>query len=106
MRDTLGHFEYQVLATLQLQPRDAYGVTIRARIKERTGREPSVGALYTTLERLEEKGFIRSQVGESTPERGGRAKKYFAITGAGVSAVRRTEAQYSAFSQSLAPQGT
>lgn len=105
MRDTLGPFEFQVLATLQQQPHDAYGVTIRARIYERTGSEPSVGALYTTLDRLEEKGFVRSWMGEPTAERGGRRKKYFAITGAGSQAVNRTHASYAAFGGGLIPQG-
>lgn len=105
MRDTLGHFEYQVLATLQQLRQEAYGVPIRANIKERTGREPSVGALYTTLDRLEDKGFVRSWTGEPTAERGGRAKKYFAITGAGIMAVSRTEHQLGAFFAGYAPAG-
>lgn len=105
MRDVLGHFEYQVLSTLQQQPRDAYGVSIRDRIKARTGREPSVGALYTTLERLEEKGFVKSRVGEPTQERGGRAKKYFEIQAAGVAALARTDEHRAAFGPAVAIQG-
>lgn len=105
MREVLGPFEYQVLATLQLHPRDAYGTTIRAWIKERSGSEPSVGALYTTLERLAEKGYVKSWVGEPTEERGGRRKKYFEITGAGQAAIQRSEERRSAFNTGLLPQG-
>lgn len=106
MRDTLGPFEYQVLAVLLLHPRDAYGVTIRGWIKDRTNKEPSVGALYTTLDRLEEKGFVKSWWGEATAERGGRRKKFFAIEGAGQLALRNADAQRAAFSTSFLPQGT
>lgn len=108
MRDTLGQFEFQVLATLQAQPDDAYGVTIGDRLSERTGKTPSAGALYTTLDRLQEKGFVTSWWGEPTAERGGRRKRMFRISAAGVSAMRRTEAVYQSadnFGGGLAPQG-
>lgn len=83
MHWSLGAFEYEVLATLLAQPRDAYGVTLRRRLKEVTGREPSFGALYTTLERLERKGLVGSEWGEPTAVRGGRRKRYYRITGHG-----------------------
>ena len=78
-RDVLGNFEYQILAVLQQEPSDAYGVAILERIKERTGRGVSVGALYTTLDRLEKKGFVTSWWGTATAERGGRRKRYYKI---------------------------
>jgi PadR family transcriptional regulator PadR len=96
-RDVLGNFEYQVLAVLLRHPRDAYGVTIQERIRERTGHDVSAGALYTTLGRLQEKGMVESSWGEATPERGGRRKRYFKIKAAGEDAVRRSEAMLDKF---------
>ena len=73
----LGEFEHIVLLALIRLKDDAYGMTIRMEIDERIGRSVSIGAVYTTLERLETKGFITSKMGEATPQRGGKAKKYF-----------------------------
>jgi PadR family transcriptional regulator PadR len=88
-RGNLGGFEQLVLlAVLRLGP-GAYGARIREEIEDRTGRSCSLGALYTTLDRLEEKGFVSSRLGESTPERGGRAKKYFKIEAAGSVALKQ-----------------
>lgn len=75
-----------LLAVLRLGS-NAYGGTIRQAVEEATERATSIGALYATLDRLEQKGFIRSSMGEATPERGGRAKKYFTIEGAGSQAL-------------------
>jgi PadR family transcriptional regulator PadR len=87
----LGEFEQMVLlAVLRLRD-DAYGVTIRAEIAKRTGREIARGALHTTLDRLEEKGCLRSRMGDPTPQRGGRAKRYYTVTALGLRSV--TEAQ-------------
>jgi DNA-binding PadR family transcriptional regulator len=89
-RDYLGEFEHIViLALLRLADR-AYGVTVRREIEERTEREVSIGAIYATLERLEAKGYVKSQFGEPTPERGGRAKRFFRVTAKGLSATERT----------------
>lgn len=79
----LGEFEHIVLLALLHLKDDAYGMTIRMDIDERIGRSVSIGAVYTTLERLDKKGFITSKMGEATPQRGGRAKRYFTITNAG-----------------------
>jgi PadR family transcriptional regulator len=65
---------------------DASGVTIRREIAECTGREPAPGALYTTLDRLEEKGLVAPKYRDPTPERGGRATRYFTVTSRGVRA--------------------
>jgi PadR family transcriptional regulator PadR len=89
-RDVLGNFEFQLLAVLFERPRDAYGISIMERIKERTGRAPSLGAIYTGLDRLEKKGFVKSWWGEPTMERGGRRKRYYRIEDSGAEAVRRT----------------
>lgn len=75
----MGDFEQMVLlAILRLGP-DAYGMEIRAEIEARTGREVSYGAVYAALDRMERKGWVAHDVGEPTPERGGRAKKYFRV---------------------------
>jgi PadR family transcriptional regulator, regulatory protein PadR len=86
----LGEFEFAVLlAVLHLQA-DAYAVPIRELIEERTGRPVSRGALYTGLDRLEGKGCLRSRMGDATDERGGKAKRYYAVTPAGLKAIRAT----------------
>lgn len=88
--DYLGEFEHIViLALLRLTDR-AYGVTVRQEIERRTGREVSIGAIYATLDRLEAKGYVKSQFGEPTPERGGRSKRFFQVTGKGMTALNRT----------------
>src|SRR5216684_3562804 len=90
-RETLGSFEFQILAMLIQKPSDAYGTTIRERIEDQTKRSISVGALYTALDRLEKKGLISSRWGEATPERGGRRKRYYKIEAAGIQAAQKAE---------------
>lgn len=80
MAKHLGEFEILVLLALVRLDPDAYGVTIREDIEAQTGRRVTVGALYATLNRLETKAYVRASMGEATPERGGRAKRYFQIT--------------------------
>lgn len=79
----LGEFELLVLAALFQLEDAAYGVAIRREIETRTGRQVSVGALYATLSRLEDKSYIQSRMGESTAKRGGRAKRYYKLTALG-----------------------
>src|SRR3990170_2205228 len=87
----LGTLEQIVLlATMRLGD-DAYGMTIRDEIKKRTGRAVSFGAVYVTLQRLEDKGLVFSWVGEPTAERGGRAKRFFQVTANGRQAVRKVQ---------------
>ena len=79
----MGEFEqFVLLAILKLRD-DAYGTTIRQTLVESIDRDVTVGALYTTLERLEKKGLVESKMGEATQERGGRAKKYFTVSAEG-----------------------
>ena len=100
-RDYLGEFEHIViLALLRLGDR-AYGVTVRQEIEARTGREVSIGAIYATLDRLEGKGYVKSQFGEPTPERGGRSKRFFRVTAKGMSAVNRTHRAMHSMTQGL-----
>jgi DNA-binding PadR family transcriptional regulator len=84
----LGELEQLVLlATLRIGA-DAYGATVREAIHSRAGRDLTVATIYKTLARLEAKGLVTSRVGDPTPERGGRAKRHFAVTAAGQRAVR------------------
>ena len=102
MARDIGPFEFEILATLLAQPSDAYGLTIRDRIKKRSGHEPSVGAIYTALERLERKGMVSSWWGEPTEERGGRRKRLYKVEGAGELAARRFETRVSNFRDATA----
>ena len=81
--DLLGPLEQIVLLAVFRLGATAYGMTVRREIEARTGRNISIGAVYATLERLQSKGFVKSFTGEPTPERGGRAKRYFRIQAAG-----------------------
>jgi DNA-binding PadR family transcriptional regulator len=90
-RGHFGEWELMVLLALMRLSDDAYGVPICREIEDQTGREVSVGSVYATLERLEEKGFVSSELGQPTAERGGRAKRYFRVTTRGVKEVRKTQ---------------
>jgi PadR family transcriptional regulator, regulatory protein PadR len=90
----LGEFEQIVLLAILRLKDTAYGVTIRAEITECTGRDPAPGALYTTLDRLEVKGLLTSRFGDPTPQRGGRAKRYFSVSAAGIRAVVHSQRGY------------
>jgi PadR family transcriptional regulator PadR len=85
----LGELEQLILLAILRLGDEAYGVGIRAELAERAGRTVAPGALYTTLERLEAKGLIKSRMGEPSPQRGGRAKRYVTVTAAGVKALAR-----------------
>jgi DNA-binding PadR family transcriptional regulator len=89
--DSLSNFEMMVMLVLIRLGDEAYGVPISKEITKQSGRDVPVGSVYATLERLEEKGLVKSEVGEPTPERGGRAKRYFAVTGQGLRMVRETQ---------------
>jgi PadR family transcriptional regulator, regulatory protein PadR len=91
-RDYLGNFELMVMLALMRLGENAYGVPISKEIEERTGREVVLGSVYATLERLAEKGLVSSDLGESTAERGGRAKRYFRVTPKGLREVRHAQA--------------
>lgn len=82
-RESLGDIEHLVLLALLRLGDRSYGVPILEEIAERTGREVSRAAVYIALRRLESKGMVKSQLGEATPERGGRAKRYFTLTNGG-----------------------
>jgi PadR family transcriptional regulator, regulatory protein PadR len=82
----IGEFEYMLLAAAARLDDEAYGASIRQEVESATGRRCSIGALYTTLDRLEAKGFLKTWMGEATPQRGGRAKRMVRVTAKGVRA--------------------
>ena len=91
-RDSLGRFELQLLLAVLRLGDEAYGMTIRRELAGHTGREIAVGAIYTALARLEARGFVQSKLGEPTPERGGKAKRYYRVLAPGRRAVERAQA--------------
>jgi PadR family transcriptional regulator PadR len=86
----LSQSELMVLLAVMRRAQDAYGVSVRDEIEKRTGRKMAFGVLYTILTRLEREGLLTSRDGEATPERGGRAKKYFLVTARGLRAMNAT----------------
>jgi PadR family transcriptional regulator, regulatory protein PadR len=87
--DTLGEFEHLTLLAVLRLGDDAYGMRVRREIAERTKRDVTIGAVYTTLDRLAAKGLLTSALSDPTPERGGRAKRSFRVTGLGIASLNR-----------------
>jgi DNA-binding PadR family transcriptional regulator len=83
----LGEFEQLVLLAVMRLKGEAYAVPIRRQIEARTSRSVARGALYVTLDRLEEKGYLKSWLADATAERGGRAKRFYEVRPAGVKAL-------------------
>jgi len=101
MRGTyLGEFQELVLLSILVLAKQAYGVSIQEKIGNKTGRAISRGALHSALSRLEDKGYIESEFGEATAERGGRRKKFYQLTNLGQKALNEAksirESYYSA----------
>lgn len=90
-RAFLGEFEEIVLLVVAASPAEAYGVTIWEEVQEQMGRQITLSAVHATLYRLEEKGFLSSQLGGATTERGGRRKRFFALTTAGAQALKEVD---------------
>jgi PadR family transcriptional regulator, regulatory protein PadR len=86
----LGEFEILVMAALVRLGDNAYGVSIISEIERRAGRKVTVGALYATLTRLEQKNYVQARMGEATAERGGRAKRYFHVTAEGAAQLEKS----------------
>jgi len=84
----LGEFEYTLITTAAGLGERAYGAAIREEMTRTTGRKCSLGALYTTIDRLERKGLVKTWMGDATPQRGGRAKRMIRVTAKGVEAAR------------------
>jgi DNA-binding PadR family transcriptional regulator len=89
-RSFLSEFELTVVLVVISLGDEAYGVPISRELEGQSGREISVGSVYATLERLEKKGLVSSRVGDPTPERGGRGKRYFQVTREGLRQIHET----------------
>lgn len=87
MNPVLGSFEELVLLAACGLGNEAYAVSIQRRIEEGAGRDASMGAIYTALDRLEQKGYLRSRLGSVTPTKGGRRKRFYEVTGTGTAAL-------------------
>jgi len=89
-RSYLGEFELMILLAIIHLGEEAYGVPISRELEKHRGKDVSVGSVYAALERLEGKGLVASSLGDPTPERGGKAKRYLRITKAGLRQVQET----------------
>ncbi len=99
----IGEFEQVVLMTVLRLGEGAYGATIRNEIAERTGRDVSLSAVHTTLERLEDKKLLHSRVGDPTPQRGGRRKRFFSLSAAGEQALQASWQRLKTAAEGLEP---
>jgi DNA-binding PadR family transcriptional regulator len=94
MPKSLGEFEILILFAIVRLENEAYGATIHREIEDRTGRSIAIGAVYTGLARLQKSGHVLATVGEPTPQRGGRRKKYYRMTEAGAFSLSRSIRAY------------
>lgn len=97
----IGAFEELVLLAVGALGQEAYGVAVKELLKEKTGKNPSIGALHSALYRLEDKGCLISEEGGATSERGGRRKKYYVLTSAGKSALMEANKLRMEFSRNI-----
>jgi len=103
MRTYLGEFEQLLLFALIQLDGDAYGSEIRRVIEGKTGRAVSPGAIYTALDRLETRGLVSSTLGESTPQRGGKRKRYYRLEPPGAELLRRSQEALARMARGLKP---
>lgn len=101
MSKHIGDFEQLLMFALLELEADAHGVNIRQAIEERTGRQVSPGAVYTALERLESRGLVSSRMGDSTPARGGRRRKYYDLEPQGAAMLKRSYDTISSMAEGL-----
>ena len=104
-REYPGEFEQVVLLAVARLEDEAYGMTIRQEIADRAGRDVGIGSVYSALDRMESKGFISSNLGEPTPERGGKAKRFYRLERDGVLALRRAQEMFAALWDGLVLDG-
>lgn len=97
----LRDLDYYVLSALRHLGPESYGVPIHQMVEDVIESFVAIGSVYAALDRLERNGFVSSRIGEATPERGGRAKKYFKIEGAGVAALKEEERMRRAIASKL-----
>ena len=100
-RQFLTDFELMIMLAILRVREDAYGVPIAREIERTAGRTVTLGAVYLALDRLEKNGLVTSELGDATPERGGRAKKFFRVTTTGLRAVRNTRRAFTALSKGI-----
>ena len=93
-RTDIGDMEHLVLLAILRLGADAYGIPILEEVSARSGRGVSRATVYVALKRLEQKGLVTSRLGDSTPERGGRAKRFFRLRPAGLRALRESRAMF------------
>jgi DNA-binding PadR family transcriptional regulator len=101
--EAMGEFEQCLLLAIVHLDDGAYGVAIRQQVGQRTGRDVAIGALYTSLSRLESKGYVRSRMSDPTAQRGGRSKRYFTLTPIGAAAVRQSRERLTRMWAGLTP---
>lgn len=101
--ESLGEFEKLVMLAVLHLGEEAYGAGIIEELEKRAGRKATPGAIYVALGRLEKKGMVRSRLGESSPTRGGRPKRFYAVEAEGLEALRRAQAEWAAMSDGLKP---
>ena len=101
MGDSIGEFEKLLLLAVMRLGEGAYGAAIIDELAERTGREVSQGAVYVSLRRLEDKGMLRSSIGEPTPSRGGRAKRFYQVRKNALIALRQSREAWDAMVDGL-----
>lgn len=103
----LGRFELAVLLSVARIGDDAFGLAVQRDLVARTDRDPAIGAVYTTLQRLEDKGLLRSRMSEPQPVRGGRSRRLYTLTGVGrralVAAERNAAALWAGVERTLSP---
>jgi DNA-binding PadR family transcriptional regulator len=99
----LGEFEVVILLAVLHEREHAYGAAIRDQIERRSGRAPSRGGVYVTLDRLESKGCLTSTVGAADPDRGGRPRRFYQVTPRGLRALRRALAAVDQMRSGLEP---
>jgi PadR family transcriptional regulator PadR len=104
MGDFLGEFEKLMLLAVMRLGDEAYGAAIIEELQERTGRDVSPGAVYVALRRLEDKGMLKSKVGDPTPARGGRAKRYYDVRRDGIVALKEAREAWEAMLDGLEPE--
>ncbi len=100
-RDYLGSFELMVLLAVMQLDDDAYGVPLARTIEDTTGRPVALGSVYAALDRLQERGYLTSTLGDPTPERGGRAKRYFRVSAKGAQAASESRRAFTTLWQDL-----
>jgi DNA-binding PadR family transcriptional regulator len=102
-REVLGDFEKMVLLAILQLGGESYGAPILAEIERRTGQIPSSGSLYVALRRLEKRGLLSSSFGDPTPERGGRAKRFFRVESEALRLLRRSQGIWNSMAEGLGP---